>query len=213
MAKKIENEFKHLWKVTTTSRLGDMMFNVSDERVFPVLKGIHLSREAKIIDVGCASGRTLQFFRSNGFQNSVGVDVSRDSIKMCNNKGFETGKDVFLSNITENKFKASSFDLVFAEGLLEHFKDMQPVVDAMCRLSKNYVLILQPNHTSISLRRYVYRFLEISYIVAMRRTFVYEIPYTVKDYENAFEKAGFKLVKSFDLVMKSGWGLLFKKVN
>jgi tRNA A22 N-methylase len=103
--------------------------------------------------------------------------------------------------------------LVFSEGLLEHFKDMQPIVDEMCRISKKYVLVLQPNHTTASLRRWLYRLFEILFVSIFRREHVYEIPYTIEDYEKGFKIANFKLIKTFDLVAKSGWGLLFKRIG
>lgn len=210
---KTEKEFEHLWGVEGTSRPGEMFFLISEKRVFPLLEKIRLKKNSKIIDVGCGTGRTLKLFRKNGYYNSIGIDISKDSLSICKKRGLKLNKDVFLNDIKSNKYKPKSFDLVFSEGLLEHFKNMQPTVNAMCRVSKKYVLVLQPNHTSVSIKRYIYRLFEILFVAMFKREHIYEIPYTIEDYENSFRKANFKLARTFNLVADSGWGLLFERIK
>lgn len=161
----------------------------------------NLPKDAKILDFGSGSGRTLKMFRSLGYENSIGIDVSQNSMKLCERNGFVIGKDVFLTKDDGTSFKNVSFDLVFADGVLEHFSDFSPIANEMCRLSKKYVIITQPNHFSL-------------YGRILRKTEhkpVFEYTYRISDFEKAFGKNGFFLVRTSYFNLHEHWALLFKK--
>lgn len=161
----------------------------------------NLPKDAKILDFGCGSGRTLKMFRNLGFNNSIGVDVSPNSMKLCEKNDFAVGKDVFLVKEEGTKFKDKEFDLVFEDGVLEHFEDFTPIVKEICRISKGYVLITQPNHFSLYgnlLRR-------------LNRKVVYEYTYKVEDFEKTFSKSNFKLIHFSHFNLREQWAMLFKK--
>jgi len=159
------------------------------------------SKNARILDFGCGSGRTLKMFRNLGYENSVGVDVSPNSMKLCEKNGFKIGKDVFLVKEKGTEFKDKEFDLVFADGVLEHFEDFTPIAKEMCRLSKNYILITQPNHFSF-------------YGRILRKTEhkpVFEYTYRIADFEKAFAKNEFKLASISHFNFREHWALLFRR--
>jgi ubiquinone/menaquinone biosynthesis C-methylase UbiE len=186
------------------------LWNTSEKRIFSLLEEIKLKKDAKIIDVGCATGRTLESFRNHDYFNSIGIDIQKIKMTICMKRCLKINKDVFLMDIKHNKFKSKSFDLVFSEGLLEHFKDMQPIVDEMCRISKKYVLQLQPNYQLSGKMFLLFRNL---YFKIFNRPKIYEIHYKIKDYEETFAKANFKLIRVVDLVAKSHWALLFERIR
>lgn len=167
-----------------------------------ILREIKIKRSVRILDMGCGSGRTLKWFREFGFKNSIGIDSSKNSIELCKRRGFRINKDVFLMDGTKTKFNGKSFDLVFADGLLEHFKDFSPFVKEMCRLSKKYVLITQPNHFS-----FYGRILTL----LNRHCNVHEYSYKMRDFINAFRKFGFEFVKKKDYNFNEQFALLFQK--
>ncbi len=161
----------------------------------------NLPKDARILDFGCGSGRTLKMFRSFGYENSIGVDVSPNSMRLCEKGGFKIGKDVFLTKDEGTSFKDGIFDLVFADGVLEHFDDFTPIVKEMCRLSKKYVLITQPNHFSL-------------YGRILRKTdrkAVHEYTYRIVDFEKAFAKNNFKLIRFSSFNFREHWALLFRR--
>jgi cyclopropane fatty-acyl-phospholipid synthase-like methyltransferase len=49
-----------------------------------ILSEIKLARSAKIVDVGCGPGFTLSLFRGLGYDNSIGIDLSNNSLTLCN---------------------------------------------------------------------------------------------------------------------------------
>jgi ubiquinone/menaquinone biosynthesis C-methylase UbiE len=150
-----------------------------------ILDKTNLNKNAKIIDIGCGSGKALSYFREFGFKNSIGIDISSNALKICESIGFKINKDVFLMNASKTKFKDSYFDLVFAEGLLEHFKDFMPLASEMTRISKRYVLITQPDHFTMTgkiLNILVSRF---------EKGHVKEYDYRMEEFIEAFYKLGF----------------------
>jgi len=201
--KTVEKEFDELWEETKDpSPLGKMVFYLAERTAISMMK--NLDRNSNIIDVGCATGRTLLLFRKHSFSNSIGIDISPESLKICNSKGLKTGKDVFLMDAHHLKFKDKHFDMVFAEGLLEHFDNFQPIVDEMCRISKKYVLVLQPNPFSSwhNIENFYYKFFP--------RKHVEQLSYGIEDYSKAFKRNRFKLKKIRDLILKSGWSILYE---
>lgn len=206
MAKGVKMDNKNTWNYEWADFKGLNFFGrkFAEGQKTAVRKFIekeNLSKSARILDFGCGSGRTLKMFRRLGYENSVGVDVSPNSMKLCEKNGFVVGKDVFLAKEEGTSFKDKTFDLVFADGVLEHFEDFKPIAKEMCRLSKKYVLITQPNHFSL-------------YGKILRKTDrkpVHEYTYRIADFEKAFMKNGFRLAGFSHFNFREHWALLFKR--
>ena len=195
------SEWDREWKdFNGPNFFGNMLYGSQKRAISKILRYIGL-KNPKIIDVGCGTGRTLVWFREFGFKNSIGVDNSKEAIKFCVKRGFKVGKDVFKKSIVKNNLKTNSFDIVFADGVLEHFKNFEPLVKQMCRISKKYVLITQPNHFSL-----YGRLLEV-----FTKKDVHEYSYKIKDFERVFSKYNFKLVNKWNYNFNEQWILLFEK--
>ena len=148
-----------------------------------------------VLDVGCGLGRTLQIFKECGFYNIYGLDIHKNTDKFI----------VFTLNILNNMLKGQSFDIVFSDGLLEHFNDcdFETAIYEMCRLSKKYILILQPNHESF-----------IGWLFHLFPNFKAEIPEikrTEQEYIDGFTVNGFYPVFKYDLHYKQEYFILFRK--
>jgi len=170
-----------------------------------ILEEIKLPKEAKVIDVGCGSGFTLSFFREFGYKNSIGIDNSKNSLKVCEKFfNFKKGKDIFFMNARNIKFPDNSFDLVFSDGLLEHFEDFTDIAKEFCRISKSWILLFQPNQTSFfgKIRRFEENFIRVSWEK--------EYLYKKENYVKVFYKFGFKLVNSGEINFNEVMWLLFK---
>ena len=151
-----------------------------------ILGKIKLRKNSKILDIGCGSGKALIYFRDFGFTNSIGIDISSNALKNCMKKGLKINKDVFLMDASKTKFKNKSFDLVFAEGLLEHYKNFKPLASEMARLSKKYILIAQPDHFTLTGK------ILNALVSRLEKGHVKEYDYRMSDFVNSFKELGFK---------------------
>ena len=91
------------------------------------------------IDVGCGSGRTLRLL-SELTGNAVGLDIAPTAVAGCRARGLRAIHDNLLTH-------SGSYDLVFSDGLIEHFEDYHPFIAALCRLSRRYIMIVQVDHS------------------------------------------------------------------
>jgi ubiquinone/menaquinone biosynthesis C-methylase UbiE len=172
-----------------------------------IIGRIGLQKNSKVLDVGCGTGSTLHMLRSLGFRNSIGVDFSKYSVEVCSKMfGFRKGKDVFVMDVRKLKFRDRSFDMVFSDGMLEHLPSIEKAVAELCRVSKNYVLLFQPNQESLfaALKSMAPKIKKVSWEK--------EYPYRISDYESNFRKNGFKLLDSGSINLREMMWLLFVKV-
>lgn len=84
----------------------------------------------KILSVGCGTGAEIEFLQK--FGDVTALDVDDESIKYCQNKGF----NVIKSDINQNNLPAHSYDVIFAMDVLEHIQDDQKAVQEIHRLLK-----------------------------------------------------------------------------
>ena len=85
---------------------------------------------------------------------------------------------------TNTIFKDNEFDLIFSEGILEHFNDFSGFVKEIARIDSNYVLLIQPNHFSFCGK--ILNFLENNFMHNIK-----EISYKIDDFKIPFEKTGY----------------------
>ena len=188
--------------MNTATTIGNLIFKITEKQTIEVIKKLRLKKNSKILDIGCGIGRTLNVFRKNGFYNSIGIDNSKKALALCKERNLMLGKDVFLIDAKKTKFPNKKFDLVFEEGLLEHFKNFQPFVDEMCRISGNYVVLIQPNKFSLA-HKVMDLFTDSINIK--------EFSYKIDDFSKSFLSNNFKLVRKKNSFLNIFWILVFKR--
>ena len=112
-----------------------------------------VKRDSLILECGCAPARWLAYFADEynceiwGIDNStVGLDISKKNLQMQSIEGFT----LIRGDIDHLPFCDATFDVVFSDGLLEHFSEPKKIVKEMARvLKKSGLLIIKiPNfHT------------------------------------------------------------------
>ena len=138
-----EEKWNKFWK------RGDVGVTPTRRNLFKRFKKIELPENAKILDVGCGSGTLAHFWKEQGY-NITGVDISAKSL------GITRGKGVYCveGDVTKRlPFDDNTFDLVYSDGLLEHFVDPEHVLEEIFRVTKRYVLTMLPR---ISLYNWVH---------------------------------------------------------
>lgn len=132
---------------------------------------------ARILEAGCGSGAYLKLLKRKGFR-SVGLDLSKASLhiakKNCKNI---TGGDIF-----HLPFKDKAFDVVFNQGVMEHFTNSEffTALKEIARIARKVVIIVP---SALSMFR-IYdpfgddpdkRFLKKSEIEALLQSVLYNV--------------------------------------
>jgi len=119
---------------------GDTGVTPTRKNLFKIFAALDLPRNSVILDVGCGSGNLAKFWKDQGY-NVTGVDISDESLKLTKNKNVHCIKGDVTKKLP---FQDHSFDLVYSDGLLEHFVDPKPILNEIFRVSNNFVLTLVP---------------------------------------------------------------------
>jgi ubiquinone/menaquinone biosynthesis C-methylase UbiE len=171
-----------------------------------VVSKIELPKDSKIIDMGCGTGSLAAACRRLGYSRSVGIDTSQSALDLCSLLfALEQGKDTFLMDARRTEFPDGCFDLVFSEGLLEHFENCLDMAGEFCRISRKWVLLFQPDQATLfsRLRNLWWRL--------ARTQWVKEYPYSKQDYVRIFAQFGFNLVASGSINFQEEMWLLFAR--
>lgn len=167
-----------------------------------------------VLEVGSGEGHLTEELEKwvNGgatdyLRHYQGIDYSKKSVKICKSKGL----DVRHGDLFDVKTK---YNLVMSDGLLEHFLDFPRIVKKMCKVSKEWVLVIQPDHESFTLRMLlVLESLVKSFSPSTKHRTgkLYEYNFRMKDYEQEFKKNGFRLHCSIGVFFNGYKFLLFQK--
>lgn len=107
----------------------------------------------KVLDIGCAPGKTLAWAVKKKQADVTGVDYSQDGIEISkwlfeqmSLKGHFLCEDIFKTTLPEK-----TFDLVISAGVIEHFDDPSEIIDIHLRLTKpgGVALITIPHYGGI----------------------------------------------------------------
>jgi ubiquinone/menaquinone biosynthesis C-methylase UbiE len=94
--------------------------------------------EGRILDVGCGNGIfTVRFARAGA--KVVGLDYSLFLLRQNPHRGLSCG------DATALPFADASFDIAFEGNVLHHVPNRENVIREMVRVSRRYVVLLEPN--------------------------------------------------------------------
>lgn len=168
-----------------------------------------LDQGYSVVDLGCGAGTTLDLFRKAGFNNSIGIDFVQKSLERCKCFGFVEGKDVFFMDAGETIFQDQRFDIVFSEGLWEHFPDPRRYIVEAARICKKYIIVIQPNHYTL-----FGRLMLIGWnLLRSSKGGVKEYSFRLSYFEEKLRKLGFRLVRIRSSILKEQAVLVFKRMN
>ena len=109
----------------------------NDDRIrVEVRKRLSL-RNMFTLEVGAATARDSVALAEDGAL-PVALDYSHAALKLARAAATEKDKTLFLvcGDANALPFKADTFDLVFHQGVMEHFKDTDPMTDECIRVTK-----------------------------------------------------------------------------
>jgi pseudaminic acid biosynthesis-associated methylase len=114
-----------------------------------------LSREARILEVGCNTGMQLVGLQAMGFTNLYGIELQAYAVEKA--REFVRGVNILQGSGFDLPFKDNYFDLVCTNGVLIHIapEDLPRIMSEMVRCSGRYIMgyeYFAPDTTAINYR-------------------------------------------------------------
>jgi ubiquinone/menaquinone biosynthesis C-methylase UbiE len=109
-------------------------------KIEQIRRYVPLDKNVKLLDVGCGNGFFSYCFDT--ICTTVGVDFSE---KMLAKNPIS---QKLLMDASRLSFQDFAFDVVFCHALLHHVENMDMVLQEMRRVSRKYVIVLEPNRNN-----------------------------------------------------------------
>lgn len=108
-----------------------------------IIHGLRIPYDSYILDVGVSSGTNLRLLNGLGYKNFCGVDINKEAIELCTQKGLG---HVCAGDICNLPYKDNQFHLVLATDILEHVDDDIKALSEIKRVLHNsgYAIITVP---------------------------------------------------------------------
>jgi SAM-dependent methyltransferase len=181
-------------------------------------------KTAKYLECGCGGARNSLYLALNGLDVTCS-DYSTEAIRLAQ-ANFTTfnAKGTFLQDdLLNSKIPDDSFDCVMSFGLLEHFRDLRPLIKSLTRMVKPggiqiHVVIPKKfsTDTLANLIRFPYRLFNFLFIKKEFRNIIRRSFRDFPHYENSFSPEEYsKTFKDFGnrIIYCEPWSLLFPLLN
>lgn len=94
------------------------------ERQFPVWRKYYASslpqdKSARIIEIGCGNSGFVYYLKKMGYENSYGIDISSEQIRIAKKLGIKDVECVDIVNFLTDK--KNCYDVIVARDIIEHF--------------------------------------------------------------------------------------------
>lgn len=109
-------------------------------KIEAICRCIKIENTTSLLDVGCGNGFFTYYF--DQICNTQGIDISEKMLRM------NPIKKKFQMDAADLKIADGTFDIVFCHGLLHHVENPERIVSEMKRVSKKYVVMLEPNRNN-----------------------------------------------------------------
>jgi len=105
-----------------------------------IKRRVEISDKMKILDVGCGNGYFTYYFAL--LADTIGLDFSENMLSM------HPHNKLVIGDAYKLPFNDNEFDIVFCSALLHHLDNIDYALDEFRRVSKNYVILLEPNRNN-----------------------------------------------------------------
>ncbi len=179
--------------------LGEVYSN--QERIIGEILKARSVRGARVLEVGAGTGRDTVALVERGATGFV-LDYTFEALRLTRQAAREAGVEVRLvcADARRTPFRDGSFDLVFHQGLLEHFRDCQPILTENAR-------ILRPSGTLVAdvpQRYHAWTVLK-KILIAMDRWFAgWETQFSPRELERRVERERLRVRRTYGDFMVPG---------
>ena len=169
-----------------------------------------VSKNSRVLDVGCADGKLLHMLKKKKNINGQGIEISHDKVELCLQKGLSVVEGDANKEIIY--FPKNSFDYVILSQTLQTVEQPKLVLDEILRVGKKAIISF-PNFGHWMCR------LQISIYGKMPVTKDLKLPWydtqnihlcTVKDFENLTKEMKVKIEEGYGINRKNN---VMKKIS
>ena len=158
----------------------------------------------KILEVGAGMGGDSIYLAKKGASVTV-LDFTREALGLIRKNAKEAKVDIntIQADAKNMLFKDNTFDIIFHQGLLEHFKNPQELLEEQKRVLKSggYLLVDAPQrYTTYTIKKHVLMWLG-KWFAGWEREF------SVGELESLLHRVGLTPVRSY------GWGYYGRLYN
>lgn len=193
--KKIVKNVRNRYAIFDKGPIGRFLYGKYPNEPLRSLSGvIGLTKDARILDVGCGSGALLYTLKESGFENLLGIDPFIEE-----NIEYDNRLSILKKNIHE---LAGEWDLIMFHHTFEHLSDPLEVLQSVSRLlsPKGSCLIRTPTVSSYAWEHYGVDWVQLD---APRHFFIHSI----ESIKIAAKNANLQLEKTiFDSTDFQFWG-------
>ncbi|HOE69381.1 MAG TPA: class I SAM-dependent methyltransferase [Candidatus Omnitrophota bacterium] len=144
---------KKFWKRGEAAAVYDLQFQnkigryIDCSETFPLLELVRNLRGAKVLDVGCGTGRFLARFPDGN--TLFGMDLSENMLQAAQKKIHRA--HLTVASATAIPFPDNSFDLVYSVRVIQHIRDQQRMIAELSRVCKpgGHVILITYNTWSL----------------------------------------------------------------
>jgi SAM-dependent methyltransferase len=109
-------------------------------KIKEVLNIVGTDKKIRLLDMGCGNGFFTFYF--DKIYDTYGIDYSQSMLAI------NPAKKASVMDVRTLGFKDDSFDVVFCNALLHHVEDLDMVIGEMKRVSRKYVIVIEPNRNN-----------------------------------------------------------------
>jgi len=95
--------------------------------------------DSNVLDLGCFDGNQLSLWIAERCKKYIGLDLSENAISVLNRK-LEAGKlnhaKAIAEDLLDGKQPANSVDIVYAQGVVHHFRDLEEALKEIARIMR-----------------------------------------------------------------------------
>jgi ubiquinone/menaquinone biosynthesis C-methylase UbiE len=155
----------------------------------------------RILEVGAGSGRDSVSLAEHG-ATTVLLDYSMASLEVARDVSRKAGivPHLVRADALRMPFRDGSFDIVFHQGLLEHFRDPRPLLQENVRVLRPDALLL----VDVPQRFHLYTVLKHALIAVGKWFAGWETEFTIGQLERLMRQSGVRIVRRYGAWMVPG---------
>lgn len=181
------SEKKHWDRFWASSGTLDDVYGTDDRIVRNLDRWVDFAG-LSVLEVGAGTGRDTDTIAGHG-ASAVALDYSEQSLDLMASS-LSNGVSVVCGDALALPFRGESFDVVFHQGLLEHFRDPGDLLDENLRVLKKGGILL----VDVPQRYHYYTVLKQVLIAAGKWFAGWETQFSVRQLRNLLERRGLEVI-------------------